>query len=156
MRTADDLIEEMQHALGRPLRLPGDAASIALNVFLLTQVHGLAANPRVRDLAARLDAAIREANLEEVLSNQLRYAIRLGMAPGRLIWEEMDKLLSVCDEIHALHALGFTASDQLQAEFEISVRKRFTSQRAEARIAAGQSVETWNRTMWWFAENLGN
>jgi hypothetical protein len=156
MHTADELIEEAEVALRRTLRLPHQAASIALNVFLLSEVLGLAADPRVRDLALRLDVAIRAANLEEVLSSQLRYAVGLASAPGCLGYEEMQKLFSLCDEIHALRALGFPADAKLLAEFEASVRARFVAQHAEARIAARHGVEPWSRTLWWFSENLMN
>ena len=156
MPNVEDLIQDAQVALGRPLKLPHQAASVAMNLFLLTQVHGLAEDRRVRDLGERFEAAVRAAGLEDVLSSQLRYAIRLASAPGRLIFEEIHKLFSLCDEIHALRALGFTADAQLFADFEASVRARFAAQRADARTAAKHGVEPWSRNLWWFAENISS
>jgi hypothetical protein len=154
MQNEDELIQDTDDALGRPLGLPHQAASIAMNLFLLSQVYGLAEDPRVRDLGRRFKTAVQGAGLESVLSSQLRYAIRLASAPGRLMFEEIHKLFSLCDEVHALRALGFAADTQLLADFEASVSSRFAAQRADACVAAEHDVEPWSRNLWWFANNL--
>jgi len=125
-----------------------------MNLFLLSQVHGLAEDPRIRDLGRRFEVAMRATGLKDVLSNQLRYAIRLARAPGVLSYEEIHKLFSLCDEVHALRALEFTADAQLIADFETGVRARFAAQHVDAQVAAAHCVEPWSQNLWWFKDNL--
>jgi len=60
----------------------------------------------------------------------------------------------LCDEIHALRALEFTADAQLIADFETNVRARFAAQHSDAQVAAAHCVEPWSQNLWWFKDNL--
>jgi hypothetical protein len=127
---------------------------VAAELFLLAEVHGLAADPVVLDLLATFDAALHSVDMADVLERQLRYACTLANAPGTLLYEEMHKLVSLCDEVHALRSLGYHADQELIAQFEADVRARFAAERGTANIAAQHQARTWNRALWWYAENL--
>jgi hypothetical protein len=150
----EELIHESDAALARPLVSRHEASALAMNVFLLLQVAGLATDPRVAELRRRLDEAVRSAGFDDIAATQADYAIRLAVARGRLEYEEMHKLLSLADEIHALRQLGYALAPALAEELEAGLRQRFAQQRREARMAAEDKVEDWNRGLWWFAENL--
>jgi hypothetical protein len=70
------------------------------------------------------------------------------------MYEEMHKLFGLCDEIHALRSLGFSAETALLEKFERDVRARFIAEPKTARLAASYNVEPWNRDLWWYADNL--
>jgi hypothetical protein len=90
----------------------------------------------------------------ELLANQTRYASRLASAPGKLIYEEIHKLFSLLDEVHALRATGHSADEALLQQMNVDVRARFAAQREEVRLVAEDRVEDWNRSFWWYADNL--
>jgi hypothetical protein len=152
--TAEDLIRQAEEALARPLRLPYQASAIATRLYKLSNVHQLADDDRVVALQQRFHDVLEQAELPNILGNQLEYASRLASAPGPLIYEEMHKLFALCDEIHALRSQGFRADDALVRQFEDDVRRRFAAQPKEAMLAAQYNVKKWNRTLWWYAENL--
>lgn len=154
MGTAEDLIQEADEELARPLRLPYQASAIAMVLFELSNVHELADDDRVVALRQRFHDAVEQAELPDVLANQLEYASRLASAPGPLIYEEMHKLFALCDEIHALRSQGFRADDALVRQFEDDVRRRFAAQPQQAKLAAQHNLRDWNRSLWWYAENL--
>jgi hypothetical protein len=150
----DRLLRSARLALSRPITLPGQAAAVAEELFRLAEVHGLAADPVVLELMARFDAALHDAGLADVLEHQLRYANRLANAPGTLLYEEMYKLFGLCDEVHALRSLGYQADQDLISRFEAAVRARFAAERGSANMAALHLARSWNRPLWWYAENL--
>jgi hypothetical protein len=151
--SAEDLISDSERALTRGITLPHQASNVAMNLFLLTHVHGLGNDARVSDLQKRLVAAVLDEQID-LPSVQLRYAIRLAEAPGRLEYEELHKLLSLADEIYGLRALGFAAEPESVEELERALRARFTAQRRDARMAAEDRVEDWSRGLWWYADLL--
>jgi hypothetical protein len=153
MATIDELLDATRRGLARPLRLPHQAAVVAMNLFLLTRVHGQAGDPRVTALQGRFREALGDRSLDEVLANQVDYASRLAAAPGPLEYEEMHKLFSLADDVHAMRSLGGTADEARLRRFGSDLRARFAAQRKLARQVAGDRVEDWNRGLWWYAEN---
>jgi hypothetical protein len=154
MATIDELFDAARSGLARPFRLPADAAPVAMNLFMLTQVHQLTDDPRVVELQERYREALGGRPPEEILANQLDYASRLAAAPGPLLYEEMHKLFSLADQVHALRGLGYTAADAVVRRFESDLRTRFAEQPKVARLVAEDRAENWNRGLWWYAENL--
>lgn len=154
MATIDELLDATGRELSRPLRLPHQAATVAMNLFLLTQVHGLAEDPRVTALQDRFHEALGDRSLDTVLADQLDYASRLATAPGPLLYEEMHKLFSLADEIHALRGLGGVADDVRLRRFDSELRIRLAAQAGPAHLVAEDRAEDWNRDLWWYAENL--
>jgi len=51
-QTADRLLAQVRQALSRPITLPHQAATVGVQLFLLAEVHDLAADPVVMDLMA--------------------------------------------------------------------------------------------------------
>jgi hypothetical protein len=149
----EELLRESEAALARPIVSRHVASALAMNLFLLASVAGLADDPRVIELRARFEDAVHRAGFRDLAATQASYAIRLATAPGRLEYEEMHKVLSLANEIHALRQLGFSL-DGRSDELDASLHDRFAIQRREARMAAEDKVEDWNRGLWWFAENL--
>ena len=154
METTDDLMRATEAALRQPALPPYRLSSIALRLYLLTAVHHLADVARVARMRQQFHDALARAEAPDVLTHQIRYALRLANAPGPLIYEEMHKLFSLCDEIHALRSLGLPADDALLRQFDRDVRRRFAAQPNEARLAAEYNVADWSRPLWWYAENL--
>src|SRR5262245_43691631 len=153
-RGVEALIADAAAALSRPVTLPAQCAAIASSLFLLVQVHGLGQDPRVRQLQERFGAIADAGPCQELLAHQLRYGARLASAPGQLLYEELAQLFSLADEVHALHALGHTADRALSERFTVDLRARLAAQRGPARLVAQDRVEAWNRSLWWYAENL--
>lgn len=154
VEAVDRLVRDARQALSRPITVPGQAAAIAKNLFVLSEVHGRAADPVVVELLAAFRAALRDADLADVLERQLRYGATLAGATGPLLYEEMHKLVSLCDAVHALRRLGFSADPALISQFEAAVRARFAAERGMANMAAVHLVQAWSRSLWWYAENL--
>ena len=98
--------------------------------------------------------SITTSGLEELLTTQMLYAMRLADLSGPLLYEELHKLFSLCDETHALRTLGFQADPTLHERFEQAVRLRFHRQSAEARLVAEDKAATWSVDLWWYAELL--
>jgi hypothetical protein len=154
MAKIDTLLRDTEEMLARPMERPHQASAIAMNLFLLSLVHGLAQDPRVMVLRAGFEQALQRAEMTDLLGRQLEYASQLATAGRSLLYEEMHKLLSLCDEIHALRALGFDVDQEFLRRYEGDVRSRFDVQRKQARMVAEDKAEPWNRNLWWYAENL--
>lgn len=92
--------------------------------------------------------------LDDLVSRQMLYAIRIAQTAGKIEYEEMHKLFSLCDEIYALRKLGLAAASEMEREFETAIRQRFRKESAKARAAAEDRADEWNRKLWWYAENL--
>lgn len=150
MATVDQLKRRVDRALSRPLTGPGQAAEVATTLFLLAEVH----HSLPADLLAAFRSALCQAGLDDVLARQLEYGCLLAGAEGILLYEEMHRLVGLCDEVHALRSLGFTADRELAERFETALRARFETQRGIAHTAAHQLVQPWSRSLWWYAENL--
>jgi hypothetical protein len=141
----DELMTELRGYLSQPVRLPYQASAIVKLLFLLSSVYQLG-----EAFSAAYDAGLRD----ELLANQVRYASRLATAPGKLIYEEMFKLFSLLEEIHALRVMGYAVDESLLQQMEADVRARFSEQRKLAQLIAEDGVKEWNRSLWWYAENL--
>jgi hypothetical protein len=154
MDSAKTRLGRVKAALAQPLKLHYQASSIALDLYLLRAVQGFANDAEVKELVARFRDLVHTAGLDDLLANQIRYAVRIAAADGQLLYEEIDKLMSLCDEIHALRGLGFFADEQSVEHFEAAVRARLRAQPKEARIVAEHQARDWNRSLWWYAESL--
>lgn len=93
--------------------------------------------------------------MKGLIDTQARYAKSLASSPGKLLYEEMHKLFSLCDEIRALRYLGLATATAEYEELEAALRERFSTEREKAKLVAQDKAEIWNRDSWWYAENLG-
>lgn len=153
MSDIDDLMDEIRGYLAH-LTLPHQASAIVMDLFLLSDVHHLSDDPRVTELRKRFQASYGTEAQDQLLDHQVRYASRLACAPGKLIYEEMHKLFSLLDEVHALRASGYSGDDALLRQMNTDVRSRFAAQQKMARLVAEDKVEEWSRPLWWYADNL--
>jgi hypothetical protein len=149
---AEDLIDEARRTLSRRSARPRDASMVAKALFLL-EVHGRGEDPRVIDLRGRFHETF--GGMEgEMLPSRIRYASRLASPPGELIYEEMHKLFSLLDDVYALRATGYSADQAALQQMDADVRARFAAQPEMARLVAEDRVKGWNRSCWWYADNL--
>jgi hypothetical protein len=146
-------IRAIEESLQSDVRLPHQAASIALDIFMLMVRLG-ASDPEAQALRSRFHALLSSRGMEDLLENQVEYAMRLAQAEGALEYEEMHKLLSLCDRIYQLEFLGLSFEAALRARYEQAVRDRFRRERNVAHMTAQDRVEDWNKDKWWYRENL--
>lgn len=148
----EDLIDQARLALSRRSRRAADASAAAKALFLL-EVYDRGEDPRVIDLRERFHETF--GGMEgEMLPSRIRYASRLAMPPGELIYEEMHKLFSLLDEVYALRAMGYSADEATLQQMDADVRARFAAQPKMARFVAEDKAKEWNRSCWWYADNL--
>ncbi len=125
-----------------------------MDLYLLLRSNGGQDQVEVRRLVARFMDSLPVWGMEDVLANQVEYARRLASAPGELLYEEMHKLFSLCDDVRALRELGLTIGAKELEEMEAALRARFSAEPRHARQVAEDAVEDWNRDWWWYADNL--
>lgn len=66
----------------------------------------------------------------------------------------MHKLFSLMDEVYALRETGHPVDVALLQQMEADVRARFAAQPTVARLVAEDRAADWNRSLWWYADNL--
>jgi hypothetical protein len=88
-----------------------------------------------------------------LLERHIKYAIKLASSEEELLYEEMHKLFSLCDEIEALRFLGLKVSPALEKELVKALRLRFKREKRKAHLVAEDRFERW-KTGWWYTENL--
>ncbi len=146
------LITSIKADLNRASFSPNRGASIGLDLFLARAVDELP-EAQTAGLLSTLSQRLAECETENLLVNRLEYALRMA-APGQLEYEEVSKLFSVCNEIHALTELGFEAPKRLSEEFEAAVRGKLASIRRISSMVAHSTVADWNRDLWWYKVSM--
>ncbi len=84
-----------------PVKWPHQVTTIALELFLLL-IHSKKTDQDVKSLRASFLALLPVWKFEDITNIQANYAIRIADEKGQLEYEEMHKIFSLCDEIHAL------------------------------------------------------
>jgi hypothetical protein len=146
-------LQKIQDAMERGVSLPHQAASIGVDLYFLLQDGGQD-QAEVRRLVARFMESLPLWGMEDVLANQAEYARRLASAPGELLYEEMHKLFSLCDDVRALRELGLDIGAKDLEEMDAALRARFSAEPRKARLVAEDKVDDGNRKWWWYADNL--
>lgn len=143
--------DKIRRRLAKDAVLPYQAAAVGMEVFTLTTelVHSDACS-----LISDFMSALQRWELQDVLENQVNYAVRLARDAHDLLYEEMHKLFSLLDEIHALRTIGLTVAPRAIEELNSAVRTRFEMQASVAALVAKDRVEDWCQTLWWYADNL--
>jgi hypothetical protein len=147
-------LKSCDSALDRKIKLPHQAASIAYKIYSLSKRHSIENDPGILDLKNRFNQKLPEWGFQDLVGDQCKYAIRLSESAEKLTYEEIHKLISLCDEIMALRWMGLTTAPDLMQDFESSVRHRIAKQNKEVRLVAEDKVEEWSRSFWWYSENL--
>jgi len=155
MEQVDSIIESAWGVLGKKVDSIYKSSVLGLNLFLLLYVHHLQDDDqRVSPLLIRFWELASEPGIENSLDHQLRYATRLAQSGGLLLYEEMHKLFSLCDQIYALQTLGLRVTPEKLASFESAIRGRLVQQRKMAKLVAEDKLEDWKRELWWYSESL--
>jgi hypothetical protein len=156
MTGVEAILRRARELVSRPFTLHGDAGAAAVPLFLLADVHQLRGDPQVRELIEQYFEKLKTSGREDVLAHQLRYASRLAQSAGDLGYEELHKLFSLLDEIHALRALGLQSNEADDERTDAGIRVRLARQRSMARQVAEDRAEAWSRSLWWYADSLAS
>lgn len=150
------LIDSIKKRLNVEVRLPHQACSVAYDLFVLVFKFKLGADNQVQGLVSKFISLLPDWDLEDLIVRQVHYAQRIADYDGKLEYEEMHKLLSLCDEINALEYLGLHFDDTLKLGFEESIRARFKRERRKAKLSAEDKLEDWKKEFWWYKENINS
>lgn len=154
MNDKDRLVDSVEARLNAEVRLPHQACAIAYDIFMLMLKHELVDDGHVKELASKFVSLLPEWELEDLIVRQVQYAQRIADYDGILEYEEMHKLLSLCDEIQSLEYLGLNFNDTLKREFVESLRGRFEREKRKANLVAEDKHEDWKQSFWWYKDNL--
>ena len=152
MNTVEDRVAFVYQKLERESVLPGDASEIAYNIYVLAAYFKLI--EETEKLKSDFVPRLLYWDLENILDIQINYALRLAESSGKLEYEEMHKLFSLCDEIHALEFVGLNVDDEKKMAFLSSLRDRFKLEDRKAKLVCEDKVEDWKKNLWWYKENL--
>lgn len=135
-------------------QLPHQASTIAYDLFLLKSKFGQTTYFQDHDLVSTFIEKLNIWELEDLMMIQVNYAMRIANSDGNLEYEEINKLFSLCDEIHALHYLGLDIDCNLKVKYEESIQYRFDKENIKAKMVAKKRVEHWKQDFWWYKTNL--
>lgn len=136
MRDKDTIIKNVQKKLEAPVHLPYQASVIGYDLFLLSYLLKLSKDPQVKDFISTFIYRLQAWGLNDLLDRQVNYAIRISESENNLEYEEMHKLLSLCDDIYALEYIVLKFDKNLKTRYEESIRKRFRLEHKKAKIIA--------------------
>jgi len=152
VETKESAIAAIETLIEGEVHSPHDAAEIASNIFALLSRFG-AEDPEVRQLASKFVARLSEWGLEDLLEQRVEYAMRLADSAGDLEFEEMHKLLSLCDDVFELESIGLRLTPALRRAYENAVRDRFRRQPNVAHFSAQHRTHG-HTDQWWYTEAL--
>ena len=150
------LIDSVIEKLNREIRLPHHASSIAYDLFVLNFRFKLGNDPLMRELLSKFFFLLSERDLEDLLIRQVCYAQKIAQYNYDIEYEEMHKLISLCDEIYALEYLGLCFDKYQKNQFKRVVQARFKRERVRAKLVAEDKVEDWKKNFWWYKNNIEN
>ena len=148
--TAEDLLARARKQLDQDALDGRRVTGLVGDLFVLSTVHGRAAEPEVVELRRRIEAAVAAASLDTLVLSKIEYAMRLSDDAGDLMFEELGKLYSLCEDVHALLWFGQAAPEPLMEAYKASVRGRLIRQRGLARETAEQVGAAWSCSLWWY------
>ena len=152
--TKEDILDEIQLRIASGVNLPHQAATVGYYIFLLMHKFGLSDDRSILELRSGFIQSLAEWGFEDILENQMRYAMRIADYPAPLETEEIYKVFYLCDEVYGLEQIGLTVRQELKEAYRKSLRCLFFRERRRARIAAEDTVDDWSRNLWWYKENL--
>lgn len=149
----DTLRESIRDRLSRPFKTRHQTAALAGDIFELMNRTQNASAETAGYRAAFLHT-LELANMTDLLSHQIEYAIRLATDRRDLLYEEMHKLFSLRDEIEALRSLGLVVSEDVISKLEGALKYRFEREPKNARFVAENRHKDWKKDWWWYSVNL--
>jgi hypothetical protein len=151
MKDSVKIIKSIEKKITQGLALPYMASETAYELFILLYVLEEDRKHAIQ-LLEKFHNILQGKKWGSLADHQARYAIRIAEANGTLLYEEMHKLFSLCDEIYAMENLGIILSEDLKNDFEYAIRQRFKKEQMQAQTAAQHNVEDWNKNLWWYKE----
>ena len=90
-------------------------------------------------------------DLDDLILKQLNYVSRMADCKSGLEYEEMHKLISLCDQIYGLEYLGGKFQEDKKEEQVELVSNVFAKQKKIAKMAAQDKLEEWKKNFWWYS-----
>lgn len=144
---AEELFVRCEKQLGAAPLADREWTALACHLF---EASTAVANDdaRTAELHARVAVAWSADARRAHLERQIAYAIRLADSDGDLLSEELFKLVSLCEDVHAMTWLGTAADDDDLETYRAAVTRRLRRQWSVARqiVEAGPA---WTKNQWW-------
>ena len=147
-------IKFIEKEIQKDKQMPHLASVVAFEFFLLIYILKEKDEKKIRKLYSVFINQLSNWNLENLLDRQIEYAIKLADSEGKLEYEEMHKLFSLCDEIYALETLGFTKNKKYKLTLEEALKKRFLKEKKKAKLVSEDKVDNWRKELWWYKDNI--
>jgi hypothetical protein len=153
MSQLDRLPSHVREQLERPPHNRGQAAVLVRTLveWLDAQSMSIAGCKEIVDAVRQYCATY---GFDDLLANQMAYAVRLASAPRDLEYEEIHKLFSLCDEIEALRLFGFDVSEPQDSELFQAITGRFQRQPTKAKQVAKEIWKNRVPNRWWYLNAL--
>ncbi len=151
MKQEEEMFLKIDKYFSMSWKLPHVPTMLAMKLFLLEYKYKLKSNLQVQAMKTRFFKELRKSSFNKnLLYRNVEYAVRLAEHPGELMYEEMCKLMSLCDNIFALEYLGFEFDKPLKLKFESSIANKLNKEKKIAKYAKETMVEEWSKDFWWY------
>ncbi len=147
-----ELLEDLKKDLARQNLSIGSIAGLSDTLFYLKNICKAINNEEYNILLNKYMKLIETLNFQNVLENQIKYAIRLAEFDGAFIYEDMFKLFCLCDEILSLRSVGFKVEEPLNKHLIDALKYRFKKEPKLAKIVAEDLYEDWKSDYWWYSD----
>lgn len=149
-----DILKSIQERLKKSHLYPHQVASLGEDIFILKNRLGRLNNREYEVILKDYTKLLDKLGLQDILLNQIQYAIRIAKSQGELEYEEMHKLFSLCDEISALKNIGLKVDESINKTLKDALEYRFQLERGKAKLVAQDKFKDWKKDYWWYSENL--
>ncbi len=151
MTTNEELRTEIKRSLARGFRNRHDAAALSYDIckFALETGKELAA-----ELSEEFRARVSQLSSEDILEQHIEYVVALATTERYLLYEELHKVFSLCDEIEALRFVGYSIDVQRLEQLNAALRDLFGREADRSRMVAEDKCEPWKSDWWWYRSNL--
>jgi hypothetical protein len=134
----------------RPL-LPHQVGAMGFEVYLLVRANDL--GEEGQQLVISFREYVKHNGFENLVQHQIEYVMRI-IGYRHLVYEDIHKVFSLCDEIEGLRQLGLEVDDRIYTTYQETLRGWFKKERRKAQLVAQDNVEGWKKEWWWYSENL--
>jgi len=147
------ILESLQRQLCTKPRNPDESADLGYCILAYINKHP-------HDYATELELRrnyckyLDYYNINNILYSQYEYAVRLAQDDSDLIYEEMMKLFSLCDNIEALAYYGFILSPSDRHDLTNALKIRFQIEPIKSHNIAELNVERWKSHWFCYKFNL--
>ncbi len=147
------MTKSIKDRLSKETMLAHQASALAYDIYLLRIKSESSNVMEIKELEKIYLSNLSKWGLDDILVKQVNYAKRIADSKKQLLYEEMHKLFSLCNEIYALENIGLRYDCALKQQYEKSLHQRFEREKTKAKLVAEDTIETWNKNLWWYREN---